>query len=253
MIKYNLFKTTNKSKDKTVIITHGIAEYSKSYILFKDALNESGFDVITYDLKGHGKSDSQRGTINSYVDALDDLDYLVNKAYKNTEKVFLYGHSLGGVITNLYTNLKRKTDGIIITASPIKKGLLLTLLGLLPKKLTNNIKIKTNFQDPNLTHDYEYKKDEFDLDYFYFRYVNEVLIKGINRLKKVKLNDELPVLYIYSKNDKMVNLKNGKILYAKTLSLSKSLLVYEKSRHNLHLDIEKKRLFSDVISWLDKY
>src|SRR5690554_4338854 len=111
MINYNLYKTTSKTKNKTVIITHGLAEYSKSYIMFKDALNKAGYDVITYDLRGHGKNITSRGTVNSYTDLLDDLDYLVNEAYKNTNKVFLYGHSLGGVIVNLYTNTKRKTDG----------------------------------------------------------------------------------------------------------------------------------------------
>lgn len=250
---YNLIEPKEKPKDKTIIITHGIAEYSKSYLEFSKKLSANGYHVITYDLRGHGKSKTERGTVNSYHELLDDLDFLVNRAYKNTNKVYLYGHSLGGVVVNLYTKLRRKTDGIIIAASPIKNSFLLRVLSLFPKKITNKIKVTTNFKDPNLSHNYIYKKDEFDLDYFSFKYINEVLIKGLKELNKGKINQDLPVLYIYSKNDKLAKLKNGKTLYNKTINEDKTLLIYEKSRHNLHLDIEKKRLFNDCIKWLDKH
>lgn len=246
---YNYYKA-DMPKGKTVIITHGIAEYSKNYIEFKDYLVSHGYDTITYDLRGHGKDKGPKGNISSIEKLLDDLDFLVDLAYKNTEKVFLYGHSLGGVITNNYTLRRRKTDGIIISASPAKIGFLLSFLSIFPKKLTNKIKVKTNFEDKNLAHERTYLKDEHDLDYFYFKYVNEVLIKGVKNLKKARLN--IPALYVYSNNDKLIKAKNGKILFAKNNSSDKSLLIYEKSRHNLHIDIEKERLFNDVVSFLDK-
>lgn len=253
IIEYNKYFPKENKKNKTLIITHGIAEYSKSYHEFAETLANSGYDVITYDLRGHGKSKTARGTLKDYHELLNDLDFLVKEAYKTNDKVFLYGHSLGGVIVNLYTKLRRKTEGIIISASPIKKGFLLSFLSIFPQRFTNKIKVKTNFNDPNLAHNYHYQKDEFDLSFFYFKYINEVIIKGLKELNKGKINKDLKVLYIYSKNDKLALVKNGKILYNKTLSADKTLLVYEKSRHNLHLDIEKKRLFNDCIKWLDKH
>lgn len=252
-INYQEFPPRNPSKDATVIFTHGIAEYSKSYFDFAKALNNAGYNVITYDLRGHGKSQSERGTVDSYNDLLKDLDFLVKEASNKTSKVFLYGHSLGGVITNLYTLKGNVVDGIIIAASPIKLSPLLKLLKLIPKRWTNKIKINTNFNDENLVHNNEYVKDEYDLDFFYYKYINEVLVKGLKDLKRGPLNKKMPSLYIYSSNDKMANIKNGKILYKRTLNEDKTLLIYKKSRHNLHLDVEKERLFKDVIKWLNNH
>lgn len=252
-MNYQLFTPIKQNKDATVIFTHGIAEYSKSYLEFAENLKNAGYHVITYDLRGHGKSKSERGTVNSYNDLLEDLDYLVKKAYTKTSKVFLYGHSLGGVITNLYVSKGNVVDGVIITASPIKLTPLLKFLKLLPRKMTNKIKIQTNFNDKNLAHENKYIKDENDLDFFYFKYINEVLIKGLKDIKKGVLNEKMPSLYIYSLNDKMAKIKNGEILYKRTLNADKTLLKYEKSRHNLHLDIEKGRLFKDVIKWLNNH
>ena len=50
----------------TVIITHGIGEHSKRYEYLALKLNEHGFDVITYDNLGHGRSSGKRGKIKSF-------------------------------------------------------------------------------------------------------------------------------------------------------------------------------------------
>lgn len=252
MVNYNLFTPNNNNQDATIIFTHGIAEYSKSYTELALKLKEVGYSVITYDLKGHGKTTGSRGTINNYNELLNDLDFLVKEAYKKTKKVYLYGHSLGGVITNLYITEGNVVDGIIIAASPVMLSFPLKILKLLPKSLTNKIKVKTNFQDPNLAHDYLYQKDEYDLDYFYYQYINEVVVKGLKRLKKLN-NKNVSALFIYSYGDKMTAVKNGEVLYKRTEAEDKTLLKYEKSRHNLHLDLEKERLFNDLVSWLSKH
>src|SRR5690625_2382014 len=107
-LNVNLFKETKK--DTTLIFTHGLGEYSKSYEETAKYFNELGFYVITYDIRGHGKSEGERGSIGSFKLFLDDLNELVNFAYKNTNKVFLVGHSMGGVITNLYTSINNNVD-----------------------------------------------------------------------------------------------------------------------------------------------
>lgn len=249
---YKEYVPLNNSKDITLIFTHGIAEYSKSYIEFSEFLSSHGYNVVTYDLRGHGKALGEKGTVENYDVIINDLKEIVEDAYKKTSKVILYGHSLGGVITNLYASLQNKADGIIIAASPIKLSFMLKMLSILPKRATNNVKILTNFDDPNLAHDYKYIKDEYDIDYFYLKYINEVLIKGIKKIKKEYHKIDIPSLYIYSKGDKMAKPSNGKKLFNMSKSNNKELIIYEKSRHNLHLDIEKTRLFNDVLNWLDE-
>ena len=49
-----------------IFIVHGIAEHSKRYTHVVKFLNDSGYSVVTFDLRGHGESDGKRGYINKY-------------------------------------------------------------------------------------------------------------------------------------------------------------------------------------------
>lgn len=250
-ININYYNPKNNKYNTTIIITHGIAEYSKSYDQLANYLKDKGFNVVTYDLIGHGKTKGKKGYINSYEDTLNSLDLLVKEAYKKSEKVFLYGHSMGGIITNLYAS-SNNIDGVIITASPTKMLKALKPLVIVPKFLINNLKIKTDFSDPNLTHNYKYIKDEHDLDYFYFKTVNEVVIKGLKELNKQFKSYKTPILMIYSKSDKSVPIEMAHHMFNNIKSIDKELIIYENSFHNIHLDIEKDKLYEDVYNWLIK-
>ena len=87
----------------TIIITHGIAEHSGRYQEITDVLNKEGFNVVRYDVRGHGQSQGRRGALKSYHQMIDDLHELVIEEKKNSDlKIFLIGHSMGGLIVNMY-------------------------------------------------------------------------------------------------------------------------------------------------------
>jgi alpha-beta hydrolase superfamily lysophospholipase len=249
---YTEFQPKTNLKNATLIITHGLAEYSKSYLELAKFLQAEGYNVITYDIKGHGKRKGKRGYVDSYQEFLADLDSLVNYAFTRTEKVFLYGHSLGGVITNLYALENQNISGVVVTASPTNYLPIMRLLKVIPGFLINNLKLKTNFNDPRLNHQNKYLKDQYDLDYVVFKLVLEVMIKGMKQLRKSWENYSTPVLLIYSKKDKLASYKYGEKMIDKIASKDKTLLLYEKSFHNLHTDIEKEKLQNDLLNWLDK-
>ena len=84
----------------TLIVTHGMAEHSDCYNEFAQYCNEKGWDVFAWDLRGHGRSEGQRG----YVDSFDCFEKDLRKVieFVKTEKngpYVLFGHSLGGLIT----------------------------------------------------------------------------------------------------------------------------------------------------------
>lgn len=240
----------NIKLDTTIIITHGLGEYSKSYNDTALILEKRGYNVITYDLRGHGKTRGKKGYVKSYKDLLSDLDYLVNYAYSKTKKVFLIGHSMGGLITNLYTSLNNNVDGVIITASPTTYIRDLKMFRFIPKFLVSNIKLKTNFIDPKLVHVNTYQKDAYDIDYFYLKLPIETLIKGMKVLRKNYHNFETPVLLIYSKSDKLASPTYGTHFINKISSDDKKLLIYENSYHNIFNDIESDRLIKDIDDWI---
>lgn len=106
-----------------IILVHGLGEHSGRYSShFADYFTQQGFAIVTFDLPGHGKSGGKRGHINQY----DDFSKLVSSGVSYTKSkyldlpIFVYGHSLGGLIALEYIiKHKPEINGAIITAPVI--------------------------------------------------------------------------------------------------------------------------------------
>ena len=85
-LNINFYKPKESNKDTTIIFTHGMAEYSKSYEEVALFFQNKGFHVITYDVRGHGKSEGKRGYVKSYMDFVNDLKEIVEKTKEDYNK-----------------------------------------------------------------------------------------------------------------------------------------------------------------------
>ncbi len=249
-LNVNIFKP--KLIKGCIIFTHGIAEYSKSYQEIANFFKDNNYLVITYDLRGHGKTSGKRGYVKDYHLLIDDLKMLVTVAKKYNENTFLIGHSLGGLITNLYASIYNDIKGVVISSSPTTYLTELRFLRFFPKFLINFIKIKTWFEDPKLVHDNTYLVDEFDLNYFYLKYVTETMFKGMKELIKNTPKYQTPILMFYSKKDQLSKVSYGSDFHNKISSIDKELVILEESYHNIFNDLEKETIFRKILSWLDK-
>lgn len=89
----------DRGLDKWVIVTHGVGEYSGRHEYwfgedFKD------YNIVLYDLRGHGESEGERGYVHDFDDYLKDLDALILflKNELKMKEFALFGHSMGGLI-----------------------------------------------------------------------------------------------------------------------------------------------------------
>ncbi|MFZ1381891.1 MAG: lysophospholipase [Scrofimicrobium sp.] len=84
----------------SVLVAHGFAEHHGRYASLKQALNEAGYDVWFRDFMGHGTSAGARATVDvgaliaEHLEARKELNRVTR-----TEKNYLFGHSMGGLIT----------------------------------------------------------------------------------------------------------------------------------------------------------
>src|SRR5262245_24737188 len=86
----------------SLLLTHGFAEYAERYVAHYHGLvprlNALGFDVYAFDLRGHGRSPGARGVADIKQAVADH--HAARRALSNQGKpLFLFGHSLGGLIT----------------------------------------------------------------------------------------------------------------------------------------------------------
>lgn len=136
----------SKRPKASILILHGMAEHQNRYHSFAEYLVSAGFDVYSYDHRGHGidKKLSDLGFFspeNGYQlvieDAIHISDYI--EKHNRSSKFFLFGHSMGSIISRNVIQKYDKYNGLILsgTAYPPK---LMTIGGLLVSSLVTRFK-----------------------------------------------------------------------------------------------------------------
>ncbi len=241
----------------TVIVTHGIAEHSGRYQKMTRLFNEAGFDVIRYDLRGHGQSAGARGKLKHHLDMVKDLHALVLEAKKQDQHVYLLGHSLGGLIVHMYAVTYQDISGIIVSGAItdfIKDVLPLRIFG---PKLLGFFSTKTNFADQKLSRivsvESDYINDPLNLKKMYGSLIGNMLVKGVRHLKKHIKHHHVPTLILHGDHDKIVPHYMAEAMFQSIGHEDKSLILYEGSYHEIYNDLDQDKVFKDTLDWLDNH
>lgn len=94
---------------KAVLLVHGFVGGVYDFENLSHELESSNFDVYTFTLPGHDGDFREKITYESWIKKSEQqVEYLINKGYK---KIYLVGHSMGGVISSYlaskYPQIKR--------------------------------------------------------------------------------------------------------------------------------------------------
>ena len=99
-------RTTQEAPLGTVLLAHGYAEHSGRYAHLRSALTRAGYDVAYYDHAGHGTSEGPRARVDVGALIRDFGDARrAALAHARTPDLFLFGHSMGGLIAAASTIL----------------------------------------------------------------------------------------------------------------------------------------------------
>jgi len=63
-----------------ICLVHGLGEHSGRYGHLAEAMGQAGYGLLTFDLRGHGRSQGRRGHIYSYERLMEDVDHLLDEA-----------------------------------------------------------------------------------------------------------------------------------------------------------------------------
>ncbi len=103
----------------TIVIVHGAGEHHRRYQWLGEQWNKQGLNVVTGDLPGQGTTRGKKGHIRSFNQYIDTVEQWGNEANKSGLPLFLFGHSLGGLVV-IRTLMERKVSGVqgVILSSP---------------------------------------------------------------------------------------------------------------------------------------
>lgn len=246
-----------------VVIVHGIRDYALRYEDFARQLSQQGFAVFAQDLRGHGYSGGQRQRFDSMPEMVADVDLVVREAQQQYPGVpiFVYGHSLGGLITTEYALAHGdKLNGVILSGAALKRPLSVSRFKVGLARVVAAIAPDAHVVAVD---DHEFSRDPTVMATL----ANDPLIShqklpaisavaGIDGMEDAQENMDqlkLPLLILYGTADKVNPVEGSQALFSGVGSHDKTLKPYKGLYHDLMHEPEHDQVAGDVIAWLNAH
>ena len=241
----------------TLCIIHGLGEHQERYAHVAKFYSEHGFNVFTYDQRGHGKSEGKRGHSPGLEFNLDDLGRVIETIPKN--RLFLYGHSFGGSVVANFLLRKQPNDlsGAILS-SPwfelvkephVIEFALARLMNKIAPSYTQNNQLDSNFMSNDPLVCKAYREDPLVHNQISVRLFSEFYEAGLWAIKNAdKLSIE--TLLVHGADDQIVS-SNGTVKFTKNNPTLTTCKIFEKTKHETHNDTMQHELFKYMLNWLE--
>jgi len=242
-----------------MVIVHGFNAHSGQYRPVAEEFTEMGLAVYALDLRGRGKSDGERFYVEKMTDYVSDLSSVMQlvKLREPGLKVYLLGHSAGGVISCLYT-LEHQAElaGLIcesfafqVPAPDFALAVLKGLSHLAPHAHVLRLKNEDFSRDPAVVA--EMNNDPLIANEVQPTLTVAEMVRADERLKREFQFITLPVLILHGTLDKAAKSSGSQFFYDTAASTDKTLKLYDGHFHDLLHDVGKERVMADIQDWLN--
>jgi len=259
-----LFRHWPAAQTKAVLLlVHGMGAHTDRWNFLADFFAAKGYPSYGLELKGFGSTpDRPRGHVDSLNVYYQDILRLLEIVKKENpgKKVFLIAESMGGLIAFMTACLYPDAfAGQALIAPGFANGMkfpisaYLTLVGLYlfnPKKT-----LDMPFTAAMCTRDTAYQK-VMDNNPDEHRKASLKLLMEIlfAQLKAPQLANHLttPSLFLIPGKDYLVDEKPARKLFDKLPLKDKTKIEYPEMYHALSIDLEREKVFNNILGWLDK-
>lgn len=244
-----------------LLLVHGLGAHTARWDFLGSHMAARGVASYGLELRGFGRTpDRPRGHIDSFSVWERDILRLreIIAAEHPGRKVFLLGESLGGlVIFNLAAAHPESFAGQIHISPCFKNGMkfplssYLTLIYMYPFNRRKTIPVP--FTAAMCTRDSAYAAvmdacpDE--LRESSLKMLMDTL-SGQKRAFKAAATARVPVLFLLSGIDYLVDAQASRKLFGRLAMADKTLIEYPEMHHALSIDLGRERVFDDILAWL---
>ncbi|HZI03515.1 MAG TPA: alpha/beta hydrolase [Archangium sp.] len=243
-----------------VVVIHGVRDHASRYSALAEALTQRGLAVYAQDHRGHGYSGGDRQRFDSMGELVSDVNLAVEEAKQRNPGVpiFLYGHSMGGLVATHYAlEHGGQLRGVVLSGAALKLQPSVTggqktavrifgavLPGLPAQPIDDSEFVREPAAQKELAED-----PLIDHANLPARTASAVL-KAIENLETRMEEVKVPLLILHGLADKATNVEGSRELAARAGTSDKTLRLYEGVYHDLMHEPERDAIISDVTSWM---
>ncbi len=251
--------TPSVAPEAHVLLVHGYAEHCGRYDHVATALTEQGAAVHAYDQRGHGRSDGRRAYVDRFEQYLADLDaFRLHVAPPEDKPVFLFGHSMGGLVTVLYVlNRRPHVDGLLLSApaievnpdlAPVLRRMAQALGRVAPTLPTVRSPQGSISRDPAVLEDA--RNDPLNYHGRTLARTGAELLRAGNDAQCRLHELTIPFLVFHGTADPLVSPAGSRHLHERAAAPDKTLNLYDGLYHETFNEPERERVLGDVSTWL---
>ena len=261
--KESLYYTVRGPAGETlgcVVIIHGYAEHGGRYERISEVLSEAGFKVYTPDLPGHGKSSGKKGLVINVDTIAESIRNFIRFIQKENSslKIFLFGHSMGGALSLIYSARFGSdiagviTSGAAVHPLPYPPFIIRQLLSLIALHFPSLKTLPLGTQKiSSITEVVEnYKNDTLNYNGRVLAKTASELFRLRKTVEKISANITEPILILHGNDDELASPTGSKAVYDLVSSEDKQIIFYENCRHEILNDIKGNDVIEDIKSWL---
>lgn len=244
-----------------VVICHGVNSHGGQYTWAGEQLTEAGFAAFALDLRGRGKSEGERFYVENVSEYVADVAGTIKiaKSRYPGKKVFLLGHSAGGVVSATYTlDHQSELAGFICESFAFQvpaPGFALTALKAIshvaPRLPSLKLKNEDFSRDPKVVA--RLNADPLIAHEAQPAMTMAALIRADERLKEEFPKITLPLLILHGTADKATVPHGSQFFYDTAGSKDKQLKLYDGHFHDLLADLDKEIVMADIRTWIAKH
>lgn len=243
-----------------VLLTHGFAEYAERYVAryhgLVPKLNAIGLEVYGWDMRGHGRSAGARG-VADLRDAVADHRAARRAIAAQGKPLFLFGHSLGGLVTAAsVADDASGVAGVVLSAPAllISAPAHLRAIAGAVSVFAPSARLVPPLDADGLTRIAEeaeaYRNDPMVSDPRVPARTGATAISVAERAWTRYRDWSTPVLVLHGEQDRATDPEGSKRFAAMIQAADKQLVLYPEGRHELLNDLDRDAAMDVILAWL---
>ena len=243
-----------------VLVVHGILEHAGRYAEMASHLNRAGIAVWGVDLRGHGRSSGSRVWASHFDRYVDDVSLVLSeaRAVHPDLPIFLFGHSMGGLIV-LQPRFAELSSAVGLIASapaihvadefiPWLRKLAAFGSRWFPWARLARMGSSTMSRDEEVIA--EYRSDPLVYHGRIPTRTGAEIIRVGDETRQGAAGIRLPLLVLQGTADAVVLCEATERLFQETGSGDKTLRLYPGLYHDLPREPEKEEICAEIANWV---